>query len=80
MPISYQSRFVAIVVVMLVGTTALVRAQSINGTVTDPTGAVVPNATVEIHNPVSKYDRSTSTDTSGKFTFPTFRSIRTTWW
>ena len=34
----------------------IVRAQnsaSISGTVTDPTGAVVPKATVEIHNPVS---------------------------
>ena len=43
---------------------------SINGTVLDPTGAVVANATVEIHNPVSHFDRSTTTDNSGKFTFP----------
>jgi hypothetical protein len=42
---------------------------SINGTVLDPTGAVVPNATVEIHNPVSHFDRSATADTSGKFTF-----------
>ena len=33
----------------------------------DPTGAVVPNATVEIHNPVSHFDRSTTTDKSGNF-------------
>jgi hypothetical protein len=43
---------------------------SISGTVLDPTGAVVPDATVEIHNPVSQYDRSTTTDKSGNFTFP----------
>jgi hypothetical protein len=43
---------------------------SINGTVLDPTGAVVPDATVEIHNPVSHYDRSTTSDTSGNFNFP----------
>ncbi|MFZ0418518.1 MAG: TonB-dependent receptor [Candidatus Sulfotelmatobacter sp.] len=43
---------------------------SINGTVTDPTGAVVPNATVEIHNPVSHFDRSTTTDKSGTFSLP----------
>ena len=43
---------------------------SISGTVLDPTGAVVPNATVEIHNPVSHFDRSTSTDKSGNFTLP----------
>ncbi|MGA8506375.1 MAG: TonB-dependent receptor [Candidatus Sulfotelmatobacter sp.] len=43
---------------------------SINGTVLDPTGAVVPNATVEIHNPVSHFDRSTTTDKSGTFSLP----------
>ncbi len=50
----------------------LVHAQnsaSISGTVTDPTGAVVPKATVEIHNPVSGYDRTTTTDTAGNFSF-----------
>jgi len=43
---------------------------SISGTVLDPSGAVVPNATVAIHNPVSHFDRSTTTDGSGKFSFP----------
>jgi hypothetical protein len=38
--------------------------------VLDPTGAVVPNATVEIHNPVSHFDRSTTTDKSGNFSLP----------
>jgi hypothetical protein len=42
---------------------------SIAGTVLDPSGAVVPNATIEIHNPVSHFDRSTTTDSSGKFSF-----------
>ena len=42
---------------------------SISGTVLDPSGAVVANATVEIHNPVSAFDRSTATDSSGKFSF-----------
>src|SRR6202521_5392692 len=42
---------------------------SISGTVLDPSGAVVPNATVEIHNPVSAFDRSTTTDSSGKSSF-----------
>ena len=41
----------------------------ISGTVLDPTGAVVPKATVEIHNPVSGYDRTTTTDNSGNFSF-----------
>ena len=42
---------------------------SINGSVVDSTGAVVPNATVEIRNPVSGFDRSTTTDAAGKFAF-----------
>jgi hypothetical protein len=43
---------------------------SISGTVLDPDGAVVPNATVEIHNPVSHFDQSTITDKSGNFSIP----------
>lgn len=42
---------------------------SINGTVADPTGAVIPNATVEINNPVSQYQRTTTTDSKGSFNF-----------
>src|ERR1700756_2431560 len=42
----------------------------VTGTVVDPSGAVVPNATVEIHNPVSQFQRTTTTDGSGKFTIP----------
>jgi len=43
---------------------------SVTGTVADPTGAVVANATVEIHNPVSGFERTTITDSSGRFTIP----------
>ena len=42
---------------------------SISGTVVDSSGAVVPDATVEIHNPISQYDRSTKTDSKGNFSF-----------
>src|ERR1700752_1644798 len=42
---------------------------TINGVVKDPSGAVVAGATVSIHNPVSGYDRSTTTDSTGSFTF-----------
>jgi len=42
---------------------------TLQGVVTDQTNAVVPGATVEIHNPVSGYSRSVKTDASGKFTF-----------
>jgi hypothetical protein len=42
-------------------------AGSITGTVVDSSGAVVRNATVEIHNPVSGYDQNTKTDGNGAF-------------
>lgn len=40
---------------------------SVTGTVSDQTGAVVSNATVELQNPVSGFKRTTQTDNSGKF-------------
>src|SRR5437016_6937938 len=43
---------------------------SVTGTVADPSGAVVANATVELHNPVSGFDRTTTTDAAGRFTIP----------
>src|ERR1700723_3855647 len=42
---------------------------SLNGTVLDQTGAVVARAKVEVRNPVSGFDRSTTTDDDGKFAF-----------
>ena len=45
-------------------------AAGIEGVVTDPTGAVVPGATVEIQNPVSKLERSATTDAGGHFSEP----------
>ena len=77
MPTSYKWRVLAISVAIFL-TTFLTTAGwaqstgnsgSISGSVVDPTGAVVPKATVEIHNPVSGYDRSAVTDAAGKFTF-----------
>jgi len=76
MLVSYKQLLSAIFVISLCLTASLVSAQSvgssasISGTVADPTGAVVPDATVEIHNPVSGYDRNVTTDSTGKFAFP----------
>jgi hypothetical protein len=65
---------VAIVAVALICSAAIAHAQSggssISGTVLDPSGAAVANASVEIHNAVSGYDRTTTTDSSGTFSFP----------
>ncbi len=41
----------------------------VKGTVKDPSGAVIPGATVTIYNPVTSFERTTSTDASGSFTF-----------
>lgn len=43
---------------------------SITGTVTDSSGAVVTNATVEVRNPVSGFSRRAATDGGGKFVIP----------
>jgi hypothetical protein len=76
MLVSYRrSRLAAVVGVVCLAAGVYAAAQSggtsgsINGTVQDPSGAVVPNAKVEIHNPVSGYDRVTTTDNNGNFIF-----------
>jgi len=71
----YQRSRLVTFVALLFLSFVFARAQSIgnsgsvNGTVLDQTGAVVPKAKVEIQNPVSEFDRSTTTDSSGKFEF-----------
>ncbi len=67
-----QSLFFAVVLALAlspasVGAQSTGTSGSISGTVADPSNAVVPNATVEIRNPVSGFYRSTMTDSSGKF-------------
>jgi len=42
---------------------------TVSGTITDPSGAVLHNATVEITNPVSGYTRTLKTDSTGQFRF-----------
>src|SRR5271166_3305501 len=63
---------VAIVALLLLPTSLL--AQSIvtggvNGTVTDPTGAIVPNATVTLTDPATSASRTTNTNASGLYSF-----------
>ncbi len=43
---------------------------TVAGTVVDASGAVVTDATVTIHNPVSGYERTAATDSTGSFSFP----------
>lgn len=42
---------------------------TIEGTVLDPTGAVVAGATVRISNPITRYQKSAETDANGGFVF-----------
>ncbi len=43
---------------------------TITGSVADPTGAILPGATVTLSNPVSHLNRTVTTDDSGHFRFP----------
>ncbi len=45
-------------------------AGAVRGAVTDPSGAVIPNASVHLSDKVSGFQRTTITDATGQFTFP----------
>ena len=45
-------------------------AGTLAGSVMDPSGAVIPGATVTLHNPVSGFERATTTDALGNFSIP----------
>ena len=73
MPTFHTGRFAVLaalwLAVTIAGAQSVSNSGSIDGSVVDPTGAVVAKATVEIRNPVSGFDRSITTDDSGKFAF-----------
>jgi hypothetical protein len=67
------SRIAALLVCISIGLCAWAQtgnSTSLNGIVTDPTGAVVEGAKVQIENPVSAFSRTATTDSAGKFTIP----------
>jgi hypothetical protein len=55
-------------------------AGTVKGTVTDPSGAVIRSATVTVYNPVSGFQRTALTDSSGNFSISNipFSSYHTT--
>jgi Carboxypeptidase regulatory-like domain len=74
---SYQSSLrAALLIISYLPLTFVANAQSagnstsVTGVVLDPSGAIVPNVSVEIHNPVSGFDRTTVTDAAGRFSIP----------
>ena len=42
---------------------------TVTGTVLDPSGAAIPGAAVSLHNPITDYNQTASTDASGTFRF-----------
>ena len=68
-------KFFLLLSVLTCGCGAFAAAQSIGnsgtvqGTVTDPSGAAIPNAKVELRNPVSGFSQDTATNADGQFRF-----------
>src|ERR1035441_8802996 len=74
MPIIRGSIYRIIPFVVLIFATLSAPAQSgnagtVRGTVTDPSGAVIPNATVHLSNQVSGFDRTAAANSLGEFEF-----------
>src|SRR5438874_10831107 len=66
-----QSIFNVLILSFLASVLALGQAKNgqLNGTVTDPSGAVVPNATVTLINNGTGQTRTTSTASNGSYSF-----------
>ena len=63
-------RFLPLLAVVLMAASASAQSGSagaIHGTVTDPSGAVIPGATVHLANSVSGFERTATTDATGQF-------------
>ncbi len=54
---------------LVTGALAQGTSGNLSGTVTDPSGAVIPGVTVQLLNPVSGYERTTKTDAAGTYHF-----------
>jgi hypothetical protein len=61
--------FVALVLWLASARAQTGSAGAVHGTVTDPTGAVIPGATVHLNNARSGYDRTITTGAQGQFSF-----------
>src|SRR5258707_624571 len=60
--------FIGVVFFFCTQASAQTSSGTLQGVITDPTNAVVSGASVQIHNPVSGYDRTVTTDGAGRFT------------
>jgi hypothetical protein len=66
-------RFVALILVLAAASTAQLTLSTIRGTVSDPTGAVIPNTRVEITDTETNLQRSATTNADGDFEVPDLR-------
>ncbi len=69
---AFLAALICVLALLAVGFTTLAQtgnSGTISGSVSDPSGAVVAKATVNIHQAVSGYDSTTTTDNSGNFSF-----------
>src|SRR5580692_9346539 len=69
---SFRLRFLFVLLVVLIGFSASTFAQqaTIVGTVTDPSGAVVPNVTITVTNTDTSAVHKIQTNESGQFVVP----------
>ena len=70
MKIRLKSFLLLLVFSLVAGPLIAQQVQEFTGRVTDPTGAIVPNAAVTAHNVDNGVDRSTTTTSSGDYTIP----------
>ncbi|MDP9159090.1 MAG: TonB-dependent receptor [Acidobacteriota bacterium] len=66
LPLTFVLLFTALLVASVVNAQS---TSSLHGTVSDPNGAVVPNASVDLSNPETGFSRSTKTDGQGVYQF-----------
>jgi hypothetical protein len=59
----------ALIFATLIASAQSGNAGNVRGTLTDPSGAVVPNAVVHLVNDVSGFDQTATTDAQGQFVF-----------
>jgi Outer membrane receptor proteins, mostly Fe transport len=75
MPLRHRSvfRIIPLAVLLSASFTAFAaqggNAGAVQGSVTDPSGAVIPNAAVRLHNDRSGFERTQVSDAQGQFTF-----------
>ena len=76
MPVKRGTHFcIGLIIAVLLSPVWAMAAQNgnsaaVHGTVTDPTGAVIPGATVRLTNAISGLDRTVTTDATGQFEIP----------